>query len=141
MKYLTQMEETARQLPQDVLEAGRKVWFAGVGAVGMISNTTSTLFDTLVDEGKRFQKTELDAVDRLVTKTSKTVNTVVGDATTYVQDAATRVENNVQQVTKAALNRLGMPSRRDVSELSSRVETLTAKLEALGKKGTAHVTN
>jgi hypothetical protein len=47
----------------------------------------------------------------------------------------------VQQVTKTALNRLGMPSRRDVADLSARVEILTAKVEALAKreKGAAHV--
>lgn len=134
MNYLTQMEQTARQLPVDVLEAGRKVWLAGMGAVGMIGNTSSTLFDTLVEEGKRFQKAELAVVDKVVTTTTKTVNTAVSDATTYVQD-------NVQQVTKKALNGLGMPSRRDVSELTHRVELLTAKVEALAKKGTAHGTN
>lgn len=134
MNYLTQMEQTARQLPVDVLEAGRKVWLAGMGAVGMIGNTSSTLFDTLVEEGKRFQKAELAVVDKVVTTTTKTVNTAVSEATTYVQD-------NVQQVTKKALNGLGMPSRRDVSELTHRVELLTAKVEALAKKGTAHGTN
>ena len=134
MNYLTQMEQTARQLPGDVLEAGHKVWLAGMGAVGMIGNTSTTLFDTLVEEGKRFQKAELAAVDKVVTTTTKTVNTAVSDAATYVQD-------NVQQVTKTAQNRLGMPSRRDVSELTHRVEQLTAKVEALAKKGTAHGTN
>jgi poly(hydroxyalkanoate) granule-associated protein len=131
MKYMTQVEETARQLPQDVLETGRKVWLAGVGAVGMISNTTSTLFDTLVEEGKRFQKVERERVDKVVSKTSDTVNTVVHDAVTFVQD-------NVQAVTKTALNRLGMPSRRDVADLTARVEALTIKVDLLSKKGAAH---
>jgi poly(hydroxyalkanoate) granule-associated protein len=131
MKYLTEMEETARQLPHDVVEAGHKVWLAGIGAVGMIGNTTATLFGTLVDEGKRFQKVEREALDKIVTKATGTVTDTVTDAFTFVQD-------NVQTATKAALNRLGMPSRRDVADLTTRVEVLTAKVELLSKKGAQH---
>jgi poly(hydroxyalkanoate) granule-associated protein len=134
MKYLTRMEETARHLPQDVLEGGRKMWLAGMGTVGVIGNTTSTLFNTLVEEGKRFQKDEMKRVGDVVSKTTDTVGHYVGETVTFVQD-------NVQQVTKVALNRLGIPSRRDVSDLTGRVELLTAKVDALAKKGIAHVNN
>jgi poly(hydroxyalkanoate) granule-associated protein len=132
MKYLTQFEQTARQLPQDVMETGRRVWLAGMGAVGMLGNTTTTLFDTLVEEGKRFQQVELKAVDKAVTSTTATMTGAWNDAATYVQ-------TNVQAATKAAMSRLGMPTRKDVADLTARVETLTAKVEALLRKGATHV--
>jgi poly(hydroxyalkanoate) granule-associated protein len=130
-QYVLKVEETARQLPPAMMEASRKVWLAGMGAVGVIGNTTTTLFETLVDEGKRVQKVEKDLLDKAVTKTTDTVTGVVNDV-------MTKVQHNVQLVTKTALNRLGMPSRGDVAALAARVEALTVKVELLGKKGAAH---
>ena len=132
MKYLDQMQDTARRMEHDLRETGKKVWLAGLGTVGMIGNTTGTLFDTLVDEGKRFQEGQVKVVDKVMTRTTDRVSTVMHDAMTYVQDA-------VQDVTKTTMNRLGMPSRKDVADLTARVELLTAKVEMLSKKGAGHV--
>ncbi len=58
-------------------------------------------------------------------QTTDTVTDVVHRPVTLVQD-------NVQQVTKKALNRLGMPARRDVADLKVRVEHLTHKVDVMG---------
>jgi poly(hydroxyalkanoate) granule-associated protein len=130
-QYVTKVEETARQLPPAMMEASRKVWLAGMGAAGIFGNTTTTLFETLVDEGKRVQKMEREMLDKAVTKTTDTLSGMVNGVMMRVQD-------NVQHVTKTALNRLGMPSRGDVAALAARVEALTAKVELLSKKEKAH---
>jgi poly(hydroxyalkanoate) granule-associated protein len=132
MRYLTQLETVARTLPANVMEFGHQVWLAGLGAVGMMSHTTATMFDTLVDEGTRFQKQQTKAVDKMVTTTKQTV-------TEAFDEAVERVQTNVQHAAKVALNRLGMPSRGDVAHLTARVDKLTTKLEALGRRGVAHV--
>jgi uncharacterized protein YoxC len=43
------------------------------------------------------------------------------------------VEDVVEDTAKLALNRLGMPSRKDVSALTRRVDQLAAKVETMGK--------
>lgn len=116
---------TTHHLPEQILGAGHKMFLAGIGTMGVVTNMTTTLFDTLVDEGRRVEKNGLKAIDRVMTRTTDTVNGAVQDTMLLVQD-------NVQQVTKRALNRLGMPSRRDVAELKTRVEHLTHKVDVMG---------
>jgi poly(hydroxyalkanoate) granule-associated protein len=134
MRYLDRVEEVAKQLPDDLVDAGKKVWLAGLGAVGIVGNTSTMLMDTLVDEGKRLvdegkklQARERKMVNQTVTSTTDRFTGMLNDAVEYVQDT-------VQQTTKVALNRLGMPSRRDVADLTARVEMLTAKVDLLAKK-------
>lgn len=127
MKYLNRVEEVAKQLPDDLVDAGKKVWLAGLGAVGVVGNTSTMLIDTLVDEGKRLQARERKVVNQALTTTTGKVSGMLYDAVEYVQDT-------VQQTTKATLNRLGMPSRPDVADLSARVEMLTAKVDKLARK-------
>lgn len=127
MKYVNRIDEAARHLRDAAQKAGRTIWLAGLGAAGVTGNTGRTLFDTLVDEGRRFQDRELGLVRETANR-----------ATSAVGDVARRVEEAVQQASKTALNRIGMPSRGDIAALTARVEHLTAKVEALGRKEAAH---
>lgn len=127
MQYVERIEEMTRRLQDDARQAGRVLWLAGLGAVGVIGNTGRALFDTLVDEGRRFQDRELG----LVREAAERARGAAGDA-------MARVEAAVQQASKAALDRIGMPSRADIAALTARVEQLTARVEMLSRKGAAH---
>jgi poly(hydroxyalkanoate) granule-associated protein len=127
MKYVDRIEEAARRLRDETQKAGRVIWLAGLGAAGVMENTGRTLFETLVDEGRRFQDRELGRVRETANR-----------ATSAVGDAARRVEEAVQQASKAALARIGMPSRSDIAALTARVEQLTARVETLSRKEAAH---
>lgn len=127
MKYVDRIDEAARRLRTEAQRAGRAVWLAGLGAAGVMANTGRTLFDTLVDEGRRFQDRELGLMRETANR-----------ATSAVGSGARRVEEAVQQASKAALTRIGMPSRGDIAALTARVEQLTAKVETLSRKGAAH---
>ncbi|MGE3840425.1 MAG: phasin family protein [Vicinamibacterales bacterium] len=130
MKYYVPFEETVRQWRHDAMDAGQKVLWAGVGAAGMIGNTTSTLFNTLVEEGKRVQGSEADRLERVMTRTKASMQTAVDTAVDTVQQ-------NLRQATKVALDRLGLPSQSEISALSARIEALTTKVEHLAaRKGT-----
>jgi poly(hydroxyalkanoate) granule-associated protein len=118
MTMVQQLETMARTFTYDVTSASRQLWFAGLGAVGMAGTTSTALFDMLVEEGRKYQHREMKRVDK-----------VLGQATDSLHDVQKLVEHNVQTTTKAALNKLGMPTRKDVSDLSRRVELLTAKLQ------------
>lgn len=127
MGYVDRIAEAARRLRDDARKAGRVIWLAGLGATGVIGNTGRTLLDTLADEGRRFQDRELG----VLRETTERARGAVGDA-------MARVESVVQQASKAALNRIGMPSRADIAALTARVEQLTARVETLSRKGAAH---
>jgi poly(hydroxyalkanoate) granule-associated protein len=139
MIAMNEVEVLVRRIPDDVVDAGRNVWLAGLGAVAMAAQRTQEMVEggqafmaRLVKEGRKLQ-------DRQTKKVAKTVGSAF-DATVETTSArlaaVTRfVEDNVQLTTKAALNVVGLPSRRDINILTSRVELLTGKVESLNKKG------
>jgi len=64
---------------------------------------------------------------------------MVDNAADTVKTMTKYVEDTVEDTAKLALNKLGMPSRKDVAALTRRVDQLAAKVETIGKarKGAA----
>jgi poly(hydroxyalkanoate) granule-associated protein len=122
MMTVKHVQDLAMGLPDDLMHAGRQVWLAGLGAAGMARNTGETVVGMLVDEGKKLHKMEVKTLDKMMDNAADTVKTM----TKYVEDA-------VEDTAKLALNRLGMPSRKDVSALTRRVDQLATKVETMGK--------
>jgi poly(hydroxyalkanoate) granule-associated protein len=139
MIAMREVEDLARRIPEDVVLAGRAVWLAGLGAVGMAAQRTQEfyeegqdLFARLVKEGRKLQ-------DRQAKKVGNTLGSMVDttvEATSARVSAVTGfIEDNVQAGTKAALNVVGLPSRRDINILTARLELLQGKVQTLNKKG------
>ena len=120
MRTVDRLERAAVGVSDELLHTGRQAWLAGLGAVGMAGNVAQAVAGMLVDEGLKLQKLEVKRLDKLVD--------TVSDRWLSITKV---VEDNVQSTTKATLSRLGVPSRKDVSELMVRVEQLTAKVETL----------
>jgi poly(hydroxyalkanoate) granule-associated protein len=120
MRTVDRLERAAVEVSDELLHTGRQAWLAGLGAVGMAGNVAQAVAGMLVDEGLKLQKLEVKRLDKLVD--------TVSDRWLSITKV---VEDNVQSTTKATLSRLGLPSRKDVSELMVRVEQLTTKVEAL----------
>lgn len=120
MLNVAKMEDMVRELPSEVVNTGRQVWLATLGTAGVVGNTVQSVFEALVEEGAKVQKAE-----------RKRINNLVDSAADRVKWVGHVVEDNVQATTKVALGRLGLPSRKDVSDLMARVDLLAAKVETL----------
>ena len=112
--------DQAKKLGDDVMNAGRNVWLAGLGAYSWVGDETRKTFDDLVNRGQKFEKNEKN----VVTKT-------IDDATTKAKDFGTKVEDTVHDTVTTVLHRAGVPSRDEIQTLIARVEELTKKVEKL----------
>lgn len=131
MKTVDRLERAAVNVSDELLNSGRQVWLAGLGAAGMAGNMVQAVFGMLVDEGLRLQKILVDEGLKLQKIEVKRLDKLVDTTSDRWLELTKMVEVNVQSATKAALGRLGLPSRKDVSDLMMRVEQLTKKVEAL----------
>jgi poly(hydroxyalkanoate) granule-associated protein len=123
---MKQIRNAAQELPGDVVQAGRQVWLAGLGAAGIVTTGGEAVFSMLVEEGKRVKSLKVGDV----------VENVVDTATLPVKAAVKRIDATVQSTTKSMLARIGVPSRQEVAALTTRVEQLITKVEGLNvKKG------
>jgi poly(hydroxyalkanoate) granule-associated protein len=119
-KRVEKATDQAKKFGDDVMNMGRNVWLAGLGAYSWAEEETRKTFDDLVDRGQKFEKDEKNVV-------SKTID----DATTKAKDFGTKVEDTVHDTVTTVLHRAGVPSRDEIGTLIQRVEELTKKVDKL----------
>ena len=125
----------------DALKArAHKVWLAGLGALSVAEAEGSKLFHQLVEKGADLEKRGKPVVDKFVqdaTDKAQDVGKKAKARAGKVGDEAkagwSKVEHAVDEKVSAALQRLGIPSRKEIEDLKQRVATLTEQLD--GRSG------
>ncbi len=112
-----------KMLREDLSEAGRDVWLASLGAVALLEKEGRTTFEMLVEKGKTFETKERTMLDR-----------VWQEAESQIRTIGKKVESGLQETSRMVLQRFGVPSHAEINALITRVEQLTAKVEAISRK-------
>ena len=112
--------EQTKKFGDDVVNAGRNVWLAGLGAFSWAEEETRKTFDDLVDRGQKVEKNDKNVVTKSI-----------DEATTKAKELGTKVEDTVHDTVTTVLHRAGVPSRDEILTLTDRVEELTKKVEKL----------
>ncbi len=122
---MMETENTARlkKMREDLSEAGRDVWLASLGAVALLEKEGRDTFEMLVEKGRSFESRERGMFDK-----------VLQEAAGRVRAIGKRMESGLQDTSKMVLQRFGVPSHAEINALITRVEQLTAKVEAISRK-------
>lgn len=102
----------------------RKLVLASIGAVAITIDEAESFVNKLVARGEIAQK---DA-ERLLSEARARVRG--GAPAQQVEQAEERFENGIEHL----LNRLNIPSKRDIDELSAKIAQLTARVDELRKQ-------
>ncbi|HJZ46578.1 MAG TPA: phasin family protein [Roseiflexaceae bacterium] len=128
-----EVEVKVREMAEEGKEAGgsfvellRKVMLAGIGAVAMSRDETEQFVGKLVERGEIAQK---DAEKLL-----HDVQSRLRQSRPDVQGQAEKVTARAQQGMEDFLNRLNIPSKRDIEDLSAKIAQLAARVEELRKQ-------
>jgi poly(hydroxyalkanoate) granule-associated protein len=121
------------QLAGAVKESAQQIWLAGMGAFAKAQAEGGKVFDALVKEGVSLQrKTQAVAEERLGEVTGK-MSAMASDVTSKAGASWDKLENIFEERTAKALGKLGVPTAKDVAELSRRVEELSDAVARLSK--------
>lgn len=120
MKAESRRQVNAEKVRRDVTEAGRSIWLAGLGAVAQAGEEGREVFDDLVKRGKKAEHRQFQAIDRTVARTSETM-----------KDWSERLQEGLEDGMRGVLQRVGLPTRQDLSRLSTRLDALTRKVDQL----------
>jgi poly(hydroxyalkanoate) granule-associated protein len=136
IKANAEPKDDGSQLANAIRESAEKIWLAGLGAFAKAKKDPTKAFEMLVREGINLQsKTRAMAEERIGEMTGK-----VSDVKSQISSRATESWDKLEQVfedrVSRALERLGVPARKDVQALIKRVDELTAALESLGRQAT-----
>ena len=100
-----------------VKESAHDIWLAGLGAFALAGEEGGKLFRDLVKKGEGLEKVNKARINKMVER----AESLRGDA----RHAIARVGNPLEAGMTGAMHRIGMPTRKEIADLSRRVEELT----------------
>ena len=123
------------QLANSVKDSAQQIWLAGMGAFAKAQAEGGKVFEALVKEGVSLQrKTQAVAEEKLGDVTGK-MSSMASEVTNKAGASWDKLENIFEERTAKALGKLGVPTAKDVAELTRRVEELSAAVAKLSKSG------
>ncbi len=139
----TTVDSVQRDLTEaagDVKDAVGKVFLAGLGALAVAEEEGSKTFKKLVKKGKKVElpglgmervKAIRDQIEGRADEAADAVKGRVNDAKYVADQTADKAEDRIQETVKTVMTRLGVPTRKEISELTASVERLTVNIETL----------
>lgn len=125
------------QLSNAVKESAQQIWLAGLGAFSKAQEEGGKVFETLVKEGMSIQrKTQAVAEEKISEATSKMSN-MASDIQSRAGNRWDKLENIFEERVAKALSKLGVPSAKEVNDLTSRVGQLEKHAPKMNAKATA----
>ena len=120
-----------------VKESAQQIWLAGLGAFSKAQEGGSKVFESLMKEGLSMQrKTQAVAEEKLSEANSKMAN-MAGDIQSRAGQQWDKLENIFEDRVAKALNKLGVPSAKDVDALVARIDELTKTVQKMATKAPA----
>lgn len=114
------------KLARVITESAHQIWSAGLGALSMAEKEGSKLFETLAKLGENLQSHTRNTADMAK-------STVTGGKD-MASDTWEKLEEMFELRVARALNGLQIPTARDIHELSTRVDKLSAAVDKLNAK-------
>jgi poly(hydroxyalkanoate) granule-associated protein len=113
-----------------VKEQAEHIWLAGMGAFSKAQAEGGKAFEQLMKQGATLQKkTQGLAEERISSVTSK-MTAVAGGVGEKAGASWDKLESIFEARVEKALNKMGVPSRKDINALIKRIDELSAKVGA-----------
>jgi len=136
------MHKTAGELPaglldsqmaQSVKESAQQIWLAGMGAFAKAQEGRNKVFEALIKEGTSLQRKTQSAAEEKIGEVTDRMSAMAGDVTAKAGQHWDKLESIFEQRTAKAMNKLGVPTAKDVDTLIKRVDELAAAVARLSK--------
>ncbi len=119
---LNEIKDDISERTAPLLDGVRRLMLAAVGAVAMTRDEMEQFVTRLVDRGELAERDAKTMVNDVMSRRKH-------DVSVAADEAEARVETRLEQV----LNRMNIPSKRDIDELSDKIAQLSVRVEELKK--------
>ena len=129
--------KSAAHLSGTVKESAQQIWLAGLGAFSKAQDEGGKVFEALVKEGLSIQrKTQAVAEEKISDATNKMAS-MANEISSKASGQWGKLEDIFEDRVAKALNKLGVPSAKDIDALIARIDALNASVARLSAKGPA----
>jgi len=125
------------QLAHSVKESAQQIWLAGMGAFAKAQEGRNKVFEALIKEGTSLQRKTQSAAEERIGEVTGRMSAMAGDVTAKAGQHWDKLESIFEQRTAKAMNKLGVPTAKDVDALIKRVDELAAAVARLSKSSPA----
>lgn len=124
-------------LSGSVKDSAQQIWQAGLGAFTRAQAEGSKAFESLVKEGVSIQRKTQAAAEEKISEATSKMSTMATDISTKASGQWDKLENIFEERVAKALNKLGVPSAKDVAALIARIDELNKAVQKLSSKAPA----
>ncbi len=125
---------SAAQLSGSVKDSAQQIWQAGLGAFTRAQAEGTKAFEALVKEGTSIQRKTQAAAEEKINEATSKMSTMATDITSKASGQWDKLENIFEERVAKAMNKLGVPSAKDVNALIARIDELNLAVQKLSAK-------
>ena len=130
-------DNTNPDLTGAVKDSAQQIWLAGLGAFSKAQQEGSKVFEALVKEGMTIQRKTQSTAEEKISDATEKMTHLASDIQSRAGYQWDKLENIFEDRVAKALNKLGVPSARDVDALAARLDELDKRMDALSAKAPA----
>ncbi|WP_371131370.1 phasin family protein, partial [Rhodoferax sp.] len=118
-------------LSGSVKDSAQQIWQAGLGAFTKAQVEGTKAFEALVKEGVSFQRKTQSAAEEKINEATHKMTSMASDIGSRASGQWDKLENIFEDRVAKALNKLGVPSAKDIDALIARIDALNASVHKL----------
>jgi poly(hydroxyalkanoate) granule-associated protein len=118
-------------LSGSVKDSAQQIWQAGLGAFTKAQVEGTKAFEALVKEGVSFQRKTQSAAEEKINEATQKMTSMATDIGSKASGQWDKLENIFEDRVAKALNKLGVPSAKDIDALIARIDALNASVQKL----------
>ena len=127
-------KKTGPQLSGTVKESAQQIWLAGLGAFAKAQEEGGKVFEALVKEGTSIQRKTQAAAEEKISEATNRMANMATDISSKASGQWGKLEDIFEERVSKALNKLGVPSSRDIDVLIARIDELSRNVAKLSAK-------
>ena len=117
--------------------SAKQMWQAGLGALTRAQAEGTKAVESLVKESMSIQRKTAAAAEGKISEATNKMSTLATDITSKANGQWDKLENIFEERVAKALNKLGVPSAKDVNALIARIDDLNKAVQKLSVKAPA----
>ncbi len=124
-------------LSGSVKDSAQQIWQAGLGAFAKAQAEGTRAFESLVKEGTALQRKTQAAAEERISEATNRMTHMATDISSKASGHWDKLESIFEDRVAKALNKLGVPSAKDVNALIARIDELKLSVQKLAGEAPA----
>ena len=134
LQKISASKKAAAPLKGSVKDSAQQIWQAGLGAFNKAQAEGSKAFEALVKEGVSIQRKTQSAAEEKISEATNKMSNMATDISSKASGQWDKLESIFEDRVAKALNKLGVPSAKDVNALIARIDELNLSVQKLSGK-------